>query len=583
MNSDRMSLIFSLKRLVQKLRKLSPSGLLFSFLMGSIIILHAQEGHFFNPILRGGYPDPSICRVGNDFYLVNSSFEYFPGLPIHKSRDLVNWELIGYGLHRQDQCNGKVNLIDVQSNGGIHAPTIRFHEGKFYIITTNVYYNHESGTTDFVNFIITAENPEGPWSDPHILDGAPGIDPDVFFDDDGTAWYTGTHTPPDPNFPGEGEIWLQKLDLRNWKLTGERSFLWRGACGGVWVEGPHIYKKDNRYYLMVAEGGTSFNHAVMIAVSDHIRGPYIPNERNPILTTRNLSYDNWVVSTGHADLVELTDGRWFMVALGVRGELDRNSNMGRETFLVPVTWEREPFEWKQVNYLWPVCAPQTGRVEQIGIMPFPGVAQVLDTLFTDTFDNSCLSPDWNFRRLPLKTTFNLTERRGFLRLYAGINTIRERGRCSLMGIRQKETDFRYETRMEFNPGTDMCEAGISIFQKDDQFYTFTLVNRQGKHWIQLKLAEPATPLQIVAEKELEGYKGDITLILNSSNQSYEFCYSMNHEPESVVFRKTSSEKILSKGYTGAYLGVYSSSNGRITNDFADFDYVKCKFEPVRKF
>ena len=186
----------------------------------------SQDNSFTNPIIPGGHPDPSICKVDDTFYIVNSSFEYFPGLPIHKSKDLINWELIGYGLHRPEQCENDVNLVDVQSDGGIHAPTIRYHQGTFYIIATNVYYNESTKTTDFVNFIITAENPEGPWSNPHVLDGAPGIDPDIFFDDDGKVWYVGTHSPENPNFEGEGEIWLQEIDLQNWKLTGNRHYLW---------------------------------------------------------------------------------------------------------------------------------------------------------------------------------------------------------------------------------------------------------------------------------------------------------------------------------------------------------------------
>lgn len=195
--------------------------------------LFAQTSTFTNPILPGGYPDPSVCRVGDDYYLVNSSFEYFPGLPLHHSRDLVNWKLVGYGLHREAQCSGAVNLVDVNSNGGIHAPTLRYHDGSFYIITTNVYYNPADTVqpTKFVNFIITARNIEGPWSEPHVLEGAPGIDPDIFFDEDGRVWYAGTHSPEKPNFEGEGEIWLQEIDLANWRLSGERYFLWRGACG----------------------------------------------------------------------------------------------------------------------------------------------------------------------------------------------------------------------------------------------------------------------------------------------------------------------------------------------------------------
>ena len=179
-----------------------------------------SQNSFTNPIIPGGHPDPSICKVDDTFYIVNSSFEYYPGLPIHKSKDLVNWELIGYGLHRKEQCQKEVNLIDVQSDGGIHAPTIRYNNGTFYIITTNVYYNEDTKTTDFVNFIITAKNTEGLWSEPHVLEGAPGIDPDIFFDDDGNVWYVGTHSPENPNYEGEGEIWLQKIDIENWKLVG---------------------------------------------------------------------------------------------------------------------------------------------------------------------------------------------------------------------------------------------------------------------------------------------------------------------------------------------------------------------------
>ena len=200
------------------------------FVFVAIGSLGAQT--FKNPILSGGYPDPSICRVGDEFIMVNSSFEYFPALPIHKSKDLVNWELVGYGLNRIEQVSGQINLIDVQSNGGIHAPTIRFHNGKYHIISTNVYYDEIKKIATATNFIITSSNPEGPWSDPIIIKGAPGIDPDIFFDDDGRVWYTGNHQPLDPAFSGETEIWMQELDSSSFQLIGQRFFslercMWR--------------------------------------------------------------------------------------------------------------------------------------------------------------------------------------------------------------------------------------------------------------------------------------------------------------------------------------------------------------------
>ena len=534
-----------------------------------------QNTIFKNPIIPGGYPDPSICKVGDTFYIVNSTFEYFPGLPIHKSKDLINWELIGHGLHRPEQCTGEVNLVDVQSDGGIHAPTIRYNNGTFYIITTNVYYNEDSKTTDFVNFIITAQNPEGPWSEPHVLDGAPGIDPDIFFDEDGKVWYVGTHAPENPNFEGEGEIWLQEIDLNNWKLTGQRHNLWRGACGGVWVEGPHMYKRDNRYYLMVAEGGTSFNHAVMIAVSDSITGPYISNERNPILSTRHLSYDNWVHSTGHADLVELDDGRWYMVALGIRGDVDRGSNMGRETHLVPVQWEREPFWWKETKYEWPVVAPQTGKVDRYNPIPFFGTNQLRDLSFTDNFDSEVLNMAWNFRRVPLADIYSLTDKKDHLRLFTHPNIIIERGRASLMGFRQTESNFEYSAMMSFSPNSDQSEAGISLFQKDNNYFTLTVIHENDKNLLQLKLAEPNEVPKILKKEELSNYNGTISFKVETENNWYSFYYALDNS-EFIPFYKTRSNYILSKKYTGAYLGVYASSNGSNSEDFADFDYVSYK-------
>lgn len=545
------------------------------FFIALTLQIYSQNNSFINPIIPGGHPDPSICKVGDTFYIVNSSFEYFPGLPIHKSKDLINWELVGYGLQRAEQCSNEVNLVDVQSDGGIHAPTIRYNNGSFYIITTNVYYNEESRTTDFVNFIITAKNPEGPWSDPHVLEGAPGIDPDIFFDDDGKVWYVGTHSPENPNFDGEGEIWLQEIDIENWKLIGERHYLWRGACGGVWVEGPHMYKKDNRYYLIVAEGGTSFNHAVMIAVSDYITGPFISNERNPILTTRHLSYNNWVHSTGHADLIELNDGRWYMVALGIRGDENRGSNMGRETHLIPVQWEREPFWWKEVNYEWPVVAPRTGKVERSNPVPFEGTLQRRNLSFVDNFDNSQLNLAWNFRRVPLNNVYSLHEHKGHLRLYTKPNVIKERGRASLMGFRQTESDFEYQAKMSFKPKSNNSEAGISLFQKDNNLFTFTVIKENGKNLIQLKLVEPDSDPQILTKKVVPNFKGDITFKVKSEYFGYSFYYSLGGA-EFILLEKTKSNHILSKKYTGAYLGIYATSNGVNSKDYADFVWVSYK-------
>ena len=555
----------------------------------------AQESSYSNPIIPGSYPDPSICRVGDDFYIVNSSFEYFPGLPIHHSKDLVNWNLVGYGLHRDDQCSGEMNLVDVQTDGGIHAPSIRYHDGLFYIITTNVYSPGPQQPTEMINFIITAEQVEGPWSNPHIIEGAPGIDPDIIFDD-GKVWYVGTHVPEKPNFNGEGEIWLQELDLDDWSLKGERYFLWRGALYyGTWAEGPHIYKRNGFYYLLIAEGGTSLEHAVMVSVSDNVKGPYVPNARNPILTSRHLSNDYWVNSIGHADLLELADGRWYMVALGIRSEIDTYSNMGRETHLIPVTWEEEPFEWKydkiekewsdlpdrerfeklrRVKYEWPVCSPLTGRVERSFPLPFPASSQVNKESFRDNFDNETLNLEWNFRRVPQEGTYLINNKDGYLRLFPSKNVIENRKSCSLLGIRQIETDFEFSVKMIYKPSIPEVQAGVSLFQKDDNYLTFTIEKDSEQHII-LKLISKERKKEpvVVQQTFLKSYNDSIIFKVFSKDQSYKYYYSLDNSTNFNFFAETSSGLLLSKGYTGAYMGIYSTSNGKNTEEYVDFDWI----------
>jgi alpha-N-arabinofuranosidase len=545
------------------------------------IQIFAQSNNFINPILSGGYPDPSICRVGEDFYIVNSSFEYFPALPIHRSKDLVNWELIGYGLDRAEQASGKVNLVDVQQNGGIHAPTIRFHNGIYYIIVTNVYAPLEGGPGEMVNFIITATDPAGPWSNPHIIEGAPGIDPDIFFDDDGKVYYVGTHDVGRPNANGIGEIWVQELDLKEWKLKGERHSVWRGACGGCCVEGPHMYKVNGLYYLMVAEGGTSHNHAVMIAASEKISGPFESNPRNPILTSRHLSLNNWVHSTGHADLVELEDGRWYMVSLGIRNELEGTSNMGRETHLMPVQWEPITVRWAEVSkdnwqpvkYNFPVVAPSTGKVERYNPLPFEDKLQNYNYSFMDDFNTQNLSPEWNFRRVPLPNTFSITDKSGFLRLYLKPETFKLRGRSSLMGIRQKESDFEFSTKMNFNPREAHEEAGISIYQQDDNYVIFTVYKKKGKMYLKLTVKGRDSELKIEKEEILENYRGEIILKLVSVNDTYQYLYSLYAKDDVKLFAKTEGNIVLCKGYIGTNIGLYATSNEKPTKAFADFDWV----------
>ena len=547
-----------------------------------MVCLDAKEGFYINPIISGAHPDPSICRVGDNFYIVNSSFEYFPGLPIHHSKDLVNWELIGHGLHREDQCNGEMNLVDVQSDGGIHAPTIRYHKGKFYIITTNVYNSGDGKPGLMRNFIITAENPSGPWSDPHIIEGAPGIDPDIFFDSDGKVYFIGTHNPGDMNSNGIGEIWVQELDIKNWMLKGERKTVWDGVFGCC-TEGPHIYKEHGLYYLLVAEGGTGKNHAVMMAASENIFGPYEENPRNPVLTTRHVTEDYFVNSTGHADMIELPDKRWYMVSLGKRNDLDGDANMGRETYLTPMVWEPTIVKWQQVtdtkwepvNYLFPVASPLTGKVERYEKLPFQDKPQYKNNTFMDDFLVSKLDLEWTFIRVPQNNTYSLEANAGLLRLYTKPGTIENRKRFSMIGFRQRESDFEYQVKMEFDPKDDKVESGIIHYQKESNYLSNTVYKESKRFYLEQRLKEKDEVNEKTIKRILlKDYKNNILFKVVSKNDKYTFYYSLNNGENFKYYSSLDAIKMLDRNYTGALLGVYSTSNENRSNDYADFDWVR---------
>jgi len=549
-----------------------------------IVCLDAKEGFYINPIISGAHPDPSICRVGDDFYIVNSSFEYFPGLPIHHSKDLVNWELIGHGLHREDQCNGEMNLVDVQSDGGIHAPTIRYHKGKFYIITTNVYNSGDGKPGLMRNFIITAENPSGPWSDPHIIEGAPGIDPDIFFDSNGKVYFIGTHNPGDMNSNGIGEIWVQELDIKNWMLKGKRKTVWDGVFGCC-TEGPHIYKEHGLYYLLVAEGGTGKNHAVMMAASENIFGPYEENPRNPVLTTRHVTEDYFVNSTGHADMIELPDKRWYMVSLGKRNDIDGDANMGRETYLTPMVWEPTIVKWQQVtetnwepvNYLFPVASPLTGKVERYEKLPFQDKPQYKNNTFKDDFLFPKLDLEWTFIRVPQKNTYSLEASIGSLRLYTKPGTIENRKRFSMIGFRQRESDFEYQVKMEFAPKDDKVESGIIHYQKERNYLSNTVYKENKRFYLEQRLKEKDKINEKTIKRILlKDYKNNILFKVVSKNAKYTFYYSLNDGENFKYFTSLDAIKMLDRNYTGALLGVFSTSNGNKSSDYADYDWVLYK-------
>lgn len=525
----------------------------------------SQERVYNNPIITGFYPDPSICRVNDDYYLVNSSFEYFPGVPIFKSKDLVNWTQIGNVLDRPSQLQ-----LDSVKYGvsGIFAPSIRFHNGIYYMTTTMV------GSKDSVhsgNFICTARNPEGPWSDPFYLDGAPGIDPCLFFDEDGKSYFIGTRfaNSDEQKYWKHSIIWMKELDAVNMRLLGDEKVIL--AQGGALhdarnAEGPRLFKRNGFYYLIVAEGGTGHEHAVTVFRSKKIEGPYETNPRNPILTNRHLGMDYPIQNAGHADLVETQSGDWWMVALGIRPYANGTTNLARETFLVPMIWEDN----------WPVGAPATGHVCMQHPAPKLPEHKYPSVPTEDHFDSSKLEPYWNFIRTPNPKSYSLSERKGFLRLYSKPQTVSEEVSPSFVGRRQQHKNFVSDVFMEYASKKEGEEFGLVVFQSPRCHYR--LVKKDILDSASLVLIKTDNGV----ETEVGLVKCDekrVGLRVTAIKQQYSFYYSVNGKQWHPIGSSQDGKILTSNycgGYTGAYIGMYASSNGNKSNSYSDFDSFSYK-------
>jgi xylan 1,4-beta-xylosidase len=518
---------------------------------------------FENPVLPGFYPDPSAIRVGEDYYLVTSSFEFYPGVPIFHSKDLVNWRQIGHVLDRPSQ----LNLDAIDPSRGIWAPTLRYNDGVFYLITTIVDNEKECH-----NFYVTATDPAGNWSDPVWLDDAPGIDPSLFFDEDGKVYYTGNRVPPEgQQYPKHMDIWLQELDLASGKLIGQKTSIWQGALKvGHAQEGPHLYKIGKWYYVLIAEGGTGHTHAITIARSESVAGPYEGYKGNPILTHRHLGRSYPIVNVGHGELIETQNGDWWMFCLASRPYGGYYRNLGRETFLVPVIWEQG----------WPVVSPGKGIIEaeveapNLPETPWPPLPA------RDDFDQSELAPIWNFLRTPRSDFWSLKDKPGSLRLKLKTESITAVENPAFVGRRQQHMSFRAETAMHFAPKESGDRAGIVLLQNADFQFRVEYGSFDGPNeirFIERKYGQES----VLASASFSG--DQLELKVEAHGQQYSFFWREAGTVEWLPLGDAADgSEVLSTdkagGFTGAYMGMYAAGSASGQQHYADFDWFS--YEPV---
>ncbi len=508
------------------------------FLMAGSVSLEAET--FSNPILTGMNPDPSICRVGDDFYLVTSTFEYYPGLPIYHSKDLVNWHIIGHALstHQSNPLKG------AGTSGGQYAPTLRYHDGTFYIIGTNYGGEGSRGIS-----IVTAKDPAGPWSDPVWLDQW-WVDPSLDFYD-GKTYYLS----PD----NAGSFLLGTIDVTTGKEIEPRRKVASGL-GGSSPEGPHFYKIGEYYYIMSAEGGTGYEHREVIQRSKNPYGPYEPSPINPVLSNMNVP-EHPFQAIGHADLVQLPDSSWWAVCLGIRPSKDKFQHMGRETFLAPVTWTDG----------WPKVGTDGVVAEQYERPPLPWHPWEKDPE-RDDFNKDKLNLYWNFLRNPYDKDWSLTARKGYLRLNGSALSLKQNDSPAFVGRRQTALNLEASAKMDFSPVSDNEEAGLIIRGNDKNHYDFLVTKRDGHKVAMLR--------QYLNDEEastdyLELPEGEVVLSIVAGPDEYEFWVKDQDGKSPRLVGKAATRNLANEviyGFTGVYIGMYASGNGKANTNPADFDW-----------
>jgi alpha-N-arabinofuranosidase len=564
-------------------RKLHFTAYLMTVLAACMSIVEIQAQHKFQgddkrrttplikPVIPGFNPDPSICRAGDDYYIVTSSNEYFPGLPVWHSRDLVAWSMIGHVLSNP----AHLDLDSIPGSSGLYAPTIRYHDGLFYVVCTL------TGTRPGKprgNFITTARDPRGPWSAPVWME-TPGIDPSLFFDEDGKVYYQGNYTPEDKKWARHRKIYLQEIDLKQAKLIGPKVDILDAAdyhlkgtidggfeSGADYLEAPHLYKKDGYYYLTTSHGGTFQYHALSFWRSRNIFGPYESNPANPILTHRSLPPTHPVTSTGHGDLVMDAQGQWHMTFLA-RRPLDSNIHiLGRETFLTRIEWTDG----------WPRLPRDLTLDPTLQDPDHISLPKDDTSIRRTTFPKGDLSPEWTFIRTPREKWWAVSGRKGSVTLRLRPERISETTQPSWLGIRQDRFHARFSSRMKFKPKQTNEEAGLTVFRDKDHYFKYTLIRKEDGDILQLTSRRIGDPEDILIAR-VPYHARKVVLRVSSSGQWYSFEYGSPGSTMRTLQKDVDGAFLGSPAagrFTGTMMGLYATGNGSRSGNSAYFDRIQ---------
>ncbi|MBW0177917.1 glycoside hydrolase family 43 protein [Sediminibacterium sp.] len=541
------------------MRKLLSAILLYT------VMATGSAQSFQNPILAGYYPDPSICRAGDDYYIVNSSFAYYPGLPLFHSKDLLNWKQIGYAMNRPEQ----LNLDGAGVSRGLFAPAISYHNGTFYIVCTEV--------SKLGNFVITAKDPKGPWSNPVKLPQVNGIDPSLFFDDNGKAYILFNSIPPNniSLHNGHRTIRMFEFDPVNLKVIGEEKLLINGgtdmAKKPVWIEAPHFIKKDGWYYLICAEGGTGYDHSEVVFRSKSPEGPFVSYEKNPILTQRQLDPKRKypVTTAGHADFVEGKDGKWWGVFLACRAYEDDYYNTGRETFMAPVVWKDGWPEFDlggdEVKYSYPINAKADIKRE-----PFNG-----NYHFKDEFSQSSLNIRYQFLRTVRNQWYSLTEKPGSLSMQLQPETCSGKGNPSFLAFHQPHLKGYASTALNFTAKAANEKAGLLLFQNEKISYYLCKSVKDGKEVVELFKADTLVKSEILNSNT----GNEVYFKIEARTDAYAFYFATQKDKWILLADGIDARYLSTKsagGFVGCVYAMYATSNGKPTDNKALYNWFEIK-------